>query len=365
MPWDRDWTLASQRADFIEAVERGGRLFLHICADFGISRKTGYKWLGRSRLPQPQPLRDRPRRPRRSPGRTPESVVQRVLAAHDEHRWGARKLHAFLVGQPGGGDLPCRATIHEILRRAGRVRPPAAPAAPQRFERRTPNHLWPIDYKGPLPGPTRYLLSVVDDHSRYLLAAWLTPDMTMATAWGLLWELFDAAGLPLAILSDNGFAPRGPGGHGLSWLETRLFRLGILCPHGRPRHPQTQELLGGMDWGAADEQLQRRVDAWREEYNRVRPHEGAANGVPADRWWPSERPRPAEVPMMAYPAGSAVRKVQGRGEINWRGYELSVGQGMEGEPVRVVEEEGEVRVWYGSRRIRAVPAASLVRGRFN
>jgi transposase InsO family protein len=379
MPWDPDRTLASQRADFIEAVEEGARPFLRICADFGISRKTGYKWLGRARLPEPHPLRDRSRRPCCCPGRVPEPAELRILAARDEYRWGARKLHAFLTGRQGEGDVPCRATIHKILQRAGRVRPPVPPVRPQRFERRVPNHLWQIDYKGPLPCPgrARYLLSIEDDHSRYLLAARLTADMTMATAWALLWEVFGEAGLPLAILSDNGFAPRGPGGHGLSWLETRLERLGVLYPHGRPRHPQTQGkveryhrtigegLLGGMDWGAPDEGMQRRVDAWREVYNRVRPHEGAENGVPAEKWWPSERPRPPALPRMAYPPGSAVRRVQGRGEISWRGYEITVGMGMEGEPVRVAEDDGMVEIHYGRRRLRALPAASLAKGRFN
>ena len=59
-----------------------------------------------------------------------------------------------------------------MLRRHGRVSSPVPPAPPHRFERSGPNHLWQMDYKGPLAGPrsTRYLLTVLDDHSRYLLA---------------------------------------------------------------------------------------------------------------------------------------------------------------------------------------------------
>jgi len=127
------------------------------------------------------------------------------------------------------------------------------------------------------------------------------------------------------------------------------------------RHQRTigEEALDRMDWGLPDEGPQRHLQRWREEYNRVRPHEAA------ERWWPSEQRRPAEIPAMAYPAGSAVRMVQGRGEISWRGYELSVGQGMEGEPVRVEEKDGEVEVWYGLRRLRALPVVALVKGRFN
>jgi transposase InsO family protein len=379
VPWDDDTPLALQRADFIQALEAKDRTFAQVCQDFGISRKTGWKWRDRASQARSQPLRDRSRRPHRSPQRTPPPVEGAVLDAHDAHPWGARKLHAFLSGQQEGPHVPCRSTVHKILQRAGRVRAPAPAAPPQRFERRVPNHLWQIDFKGPLKccDRQRYLLSIEDDRSRYLLAARLTADMTMATAWGLLWEVFGVAGLPLAILSDNGFAPRGPGSHGLSWLETRLSRLGILFPHGRPYHPQTQgkveryhrsigaEALGRMDWSLPDEEIQKRLDAWREEYNRVRPHEGIGNAVPAEKWWPSELRRPLAVPAMAHPEGAVLRKVLDRGEISWRGHELSVGRGMEGEPVRVEEEGGEIRISYGSRLLRIVPADSLVKGRFN
>src|SRR5438445_480883 len=80
---------------------------------------------------------------------------------------------------------------------------------------------WQMDFTGPLlvEGRARYLLSVEDDHSRYALACRLCPDQTMASAWPVLWELFGSAGLPRQILTDNGFAPRGPSSGGLSWLE--------------------------------------------------------------------------------------------------------------------------------------------------
>ncbi|MGL4550820.1 MAG: hypothetical protein ACRC33_06505, partial [Gemmataceae bacterium] len=98
----------------------------------------------------------------------------------------------------------------------------------------------------------------------------------MATVWPILWGLFAEAGLPEATLSDNGFAPRGPAAGGLSWLEARLSRLGILTPHGRPHHPQTQgkverwhrtlaeEVFGRLDWGC-EATLVGQLDSWRVE----------------------------------------------------------------------------------------------------
>src|SRR5439155_4564732 len=106
----------------------------------------------------------------------------------------------------------------------------------------------------------RYTLTIEDDHSRCLLAVRLLSDQTMASVWRVLWTLWGEVGLPEAILSDNGFAPRGPAEQGLSWLEARLLRLGSQSLHGRPYHPQTQgkverahqtmerELLPRLDW---------------------------------------------------------------------------------------------------------------------
>jgi transposase InsO family protein len=377
VPWDTEQPPHRERADFLLLVRAGVCTFARACADFGVSRKTGYKWLARAAGSSPQPPRDRSRRPLSCPGKTPAAVERAVLDAHDRHPWGARKLHAFLCR--GGGPVPSRGTVHNILARHGRAGAAAPKAPPQRFERAAPNELWQMDYKGPLDGcpRPRYLLSVIDDHSRCLLALVLCPDMTMATAWAALWDVFGEAGLPLAILSDNGFAPRGPGGYGPSWLEARLQRLGIGHPHGRPYHPQTQgkveryhrslgrEALRRLDLAQPDGAVQAGLDGWRAEYNGVRPHEALGNATPASRWHASERSRPARVPPVTYPAGVAVRKVQGKGEISWRGYELSVGQGLTGEPVGVSEQASQITIWYGPRQLRVVQAECLVKGRFN
>jgi hypothetical protein len=235
-----------------------------------------------------------------------------------------------------------------------------------------------MDYKGPLAGPrsTRYLLTVIDDHSRHLLALRLCPDQTMATAWAALWELLGEVGLPAAILSDNGFAPRGPSTHGLSWLEARLMRLGIQTPHGRAYHPQTQgkverlhgtleaEVLPGLRWDRADQEVVAQLGRWRREvYNPLRPHEALGNAVPASRWYASERPRPARLPEVAYPDGAETRKVMYKGEISWRGYEMLVGAGLQGERVRVQIRGTEVVLLYGQRELRRVPLADLKKGR--
>jgi len=119
--------------------------FASLCRRFGVSRKTGYKSLALHR--QGLPLDDRPRRPRRSPAMTPESIVQRVLDARDRHpAWGARKLAAWLA-QRGLDGTPSPSTINRILHRYDLIDASASRAATAfaRFERARANELWQMD----------------------------------------------------------------------------------------------------------------------------------------------------------------------------------------------------------------------------
>ena len=165
---------------------------------------------------------------------------------------------------------------------------------------------------------------------------------------------------------------------GLSWLEARLLRLGIEAIHGRAYHPQTQgkverlhgtleeEALPRLGPGQSQAALAEELEKWRREvYNKIRPHEALGNDVPASRWYKSERPRPARLPAVRYPAGTAARKVMQRGEISWRGYELMVGSGLTGECVGVSERDGAVALSYGPRVLRRIRLDDLRRGRIN
>ena len=378
MPWNTEQPLADERGDFVEAVLRRDCTVSQACRHFGISRKTAYKWLDRATQDRPQPLRDRSRRPLHQPHRTPRAVEQTVLSVHDQYAWGARKIHSFLCQR--GQTVPGPGAIHQILRRHGRVTTTGGGVPPTRFERSVPNHLWQMDFKGPLAGAPsrRYLLTIEDDHSRFLLALRLLSDQTMASVWQTLWPLLSATGLPLAILTDNGFAPRGPAEHGLSWLEARLIRLGIKSLHGRPYHPQTQgkverahktmerELLARLDWSPPEAKVVEQLEHWRGEvYNAIRPHEALGNATPASRWYASERPRPEQLPAVVYPPTMATRKVMQRGEISWRGYELLVGAGLQGESVGVEgSSDGDaVLLYYGSHLLRRVPTVAFTKGR--
>jgi transposase InsO family protein len=372
MPW-KALSMSESRAAFVALVRSHTVSFAAACRQFGIARKTGYKWLRRATDQPFQPLVDRSRRPQTSPAQTRSDIEQAVLQLRQQFGWGARKLHALLRRQ--GLAVPSPRTITAILHRHQQIMPRVSePPAVQRFERAAANDLWQLDFKGPLAFQRRklHLFSVLDDHARFALSSDLVADKTMATAWESLWRLFGEVGLPASVLCDNAFA--APGHVGVSWFEARLIRLGVGCLHGRPYHPQTQgkierwhgtlaaEIFPRLPW---DDPVRFAAGLrhWRTTvYNAVRPHEALGDVAPITRWRPSPRRRPDTLPRVEYAAGVRVRKVMQKGEISWRNCEILVGAGLHGEWVRVEEDAlGHVGVWYAWKQIRSVPVDQLRR----
>ena len=371
MPW-RNAPVSEQRLVLVNLVEHLHHPVAQVCRQMGVSRKTAYKWLARYRAAPDQPLGDRSRRPRHQPRRTAAGIEAELVAARDAYGWGARKLRA-LLGSPGR-TLPSIPTVHRVLQRHGRVHPrvPVPPPPLQRFERTGPNDLWQLDHKGPIEigRQKRYPLTILDDHSRYLLAVEPCGDLAMATAWAVLWEVFAQAGLPAALLCDHAFAVKHEMPGTLCRFEAWLIRLGIQPLHGRPYHPQTQGKVERLH-GTYEREMYRHVRrdcdehfradarAWRQLYNRTRPHEALGDQPPITRWRISPRPRPDTLPAVAYPAGARLRVCDAKGEINYAGQRIAVGAGLAGEPLRLEEDAVELRVYYAWKKIRVIPAATL------
>jgi hypothetical protein len=263
--------------------------------------------------------------------------------------------------------------------RHGRVPDTPAPSpAPQFFERSQPHELWQCDFKGPVEVERQRVhpFTVLDDHSRYLLALEVCADVTMKSAWEVLWVTFGEYGLPESLLCDNAFAATGHLGlPTISWFESRLIRLGIRSIHGRAYHPQTQgkveRLHGTLQrevWPFVDRsdkaRFARELARWRREvYNPVRPHEALAGRPPLSRFALSPRLRPRTLPAVSYPSGSVLRRVASGGDISWGGYRILVGAGITGETVRVEDSAEEVKVYFCWKEVRRVPHSQLSRDR--
>lgn len=154
MPW-METCVVDRRTEFVLRAYRNVERFDALCREFGISRKTGYKWKERFLRDGVSGLGDRSRRPSRSPQEVGEAMVCQIVKLRTAHpTWGARKLRAVLERTVSASCLPSESSFKRILDKAGLVerrrRMPAEQACrlqtPARAER--PNHVWTIDFKG-------------------------------------------------------------------------------------------------------------------------------------------------------------------------------------------------------------------------
>jgi transposase InsO family protein len=192
---------------------------------------------------------ERSRAPHHRPSESSGTVVDAVVELrHRWPDWGARKLHA-LLGQQRPDLQVSMTTVHRILDRNGLIYPSArhTPAV-QRFERAEPNVLWQMDFKGPKgfrqrSGP----LSVLDDHSRFLLALQHLEYARAADVQNCLHNVFDNNGLPDQMLMDHG-TPWWNANSPWGWtqLSVWIMRLGIRIYLSGVRHPQTQGKIERM-----------------------------------------------------------------------------------------------------------------------
>jgi transposase InsO family protein len=366
MPW-RTMDVREQRVRFVVAAHRREKSMAELCREFEVSRPAGYEWLRRYEQGGVNAIAERSRRPHVSPRRKDEATEQQVIALRRRYPdWGARKLRVLLAEQ--GVEL-ARNTIHRILLRHGLVHPgDRHDVASERFERSRPNELWQMDFKGPklwhqAVGP----LSVLDDHSRYLLALQAVGSTRSELVREQLESVFQRCGVPEAMLMDHGvpwWGARSAGG--MTELSLWLMRQGVQLHWSRVRHPQTQGKVERFH-GELQRALARRrvlvpdVQAWldefRWEHNHVRPHEALGMQRPASRWRPSERRYDPQPPRWEYPAGAKVRKVDSQGKLTLGDRNWHISGALCGEWVQVVKLGERVQVYYCSTLVREIDLA--------
>ena len=100
MPW-LETDAVQQREQFLQDVRLGVYPVTELCARYGISRKTGYKWLARVAVGGLLALRDRSRAPHHCPHRIAPQTAALICAARASHL-GARET-ARLVDGAGAG----------------------------------------------------------------------------------------------------------------------------------------------------------------------------------------------------------------------------------------------------------------------
>jgi transposase InsO family protein len=363
----------SQRREFAVLGSVEGANVAALCRRFGISRKTGYKWLSRFREAGEVGLGDRSRRPHRFRVRTRPEMERHVLAVRRKHpSWGGRKISACLK-RAEVTEVPAPSTITAILQRHGQIASEeSAKRKPLvRFEREEANELWQMDFKGEFRmtnGRWCYPLTVLDDHSRYSLVLAACENQQRETVQRHLVEAFRRYGVPRSMLMDNG-PPWGTPCRcgGPSVLSVWLMDLDVAVIHGRPYHPQTQgkeerfhrtlklEVLQGRTFDNP-QQVQLRFALWREVYNCERPHEALGMSVPASRYRTSPREYREPLASFEYDQTFAVRHVTAEGRVVFKDHVYHVGKAFARRRVglRPIENDGQWAIYYRTFRVATI-----------
>lgn len=368
----------AERFRFVSAFESGQWTMSELCERFGISRPTGYKWIGRSRDPGGS-LAELSRAPHRCPHRTAARIEDLILAARREYGWGAKKLRQILSTRYRDRRWPARSTINDILERHGLLRktrrrrkwlhPGAAPLHTQR-----PNQVWPADFKGQFKtGDGRYCypLTVTDHFSRSLLACRGLPTVRTEDAQPVFRRLFRDVGLPDAIRTDNGAPFASTGIHGLCALNVWWMQLGIVHQRIPPSSPQENGTHERMHRELKRETArpaarslraqQCRFDRFQRRYNEERPHEGIGDRVPSSLWTPSSRPYPERIAPPHYPPHMEVRRVSHCGTFRLHSAQPFLSNALRDENIGLEEvDDGIWTIVYYSTLLGKIDERSLL-----
>ncbi len=348
----------SLRSEFVRLASAEGANRSQLCARFGISRKTGYKWLKRWSDEGDDGLVDQSRRPDRSPGKTDTAMERAVLRIRQQHpAWGGRKIRKRLEVQ-GVKSPPSASTITTILHRHGCIdEAESVKHTPYgSFERATPNELWQVDFKGEFSlsrGNLCYPLTILDDHSRYSLGVFACSNQKRVTVQHHFRHVFNRYGLPRAIYVDNG-NPWGTKGQGFGHTRFTawLLRHDIAVIHGRPYYPQGRgklerfhrtlklEVLQGRQFSSLQE-TQVEFDTWRSVYNQERPHESLDLGVPSTRYRASDRSFQEATEAYQYSDRFVVRRTQRYGQFAFHGSTYRVSEAFSEDSIALAPAVGD------------------------
>jgi putative transposase len=343
-----------ERLRFVARLLEGEKM-APLCAEFGISRKTGYKIYDRYKDCGVQAFSDRSRRPFRQANRLPPQLEATIVRLKREYPgWGAPKIREKLRRQSTAPHLPAISTVHAVLDRHGlvhrrRSRRPRATGTD--LTRPTePNALWCADYKGEFMLANRrycYPLTITDFASRYLITCEALSTTQEKFAFTVFERAFTDFGLPQAIRTDNGVPFASAHAlYGLSKLAVWWLRLGIAIERIKPGHPQQNGRHERMHLTLKKEatkpasanvlQQQARFDTFVTRYNEDRPHQALAMKVPADLYTRSPRVYRG-LEELAYPFHDRTVMVTTCGRICFDSRKINFSQVFAGQKVGVTQ----------------------------
>lgn len=352
------------RKEFIRHALSGRVAITELCVAFGISEKTGHKWISRFRKDGESGLADRSHVAHTIPHRVPADLRREITALRQQHpTWGPRKLRAVLQRRAPRTTWPAASTMGELLRSEGLVRSRkrrresiGLPIDAGLTVANAPNEVWTTDFKGEFrlgSGSYCYPLTVQDAESRFLVGTTGLCSTATIPSQIVFDRHFEEFGLPLVIRSDNGppFASARSLGR-LSTLSAWWIRLGIRPERIKPGNPQQNGQHERMHKTLKAEatrpssqtlpEQQQRFDRFRDEYNNERPHESLDQATPASRYTKSPRKYPSMLPELSYPAHYDVKAVGTNGMAYFKRHSFFLSTALSGYEIGFEESDDEL-----------------------
>jgi transposase len=233
-----------QRYRAVLAVQSGQHVSV-VAGQWGVSRQSVHTWLNRYAEAGLSGLQDRSHRPDSCAHQAAPEVEAAVCELRRAHpRWGARRIE-FELGRNGcPGRVPSRMTVYRILIRHGPLQPVRRGRQRKdykRWQREAPMELWQMDIVGGvwLPGGMEAkVVTCVDDHSRFAVAAKVVRRATGRAVCTAFAEALVRYGIPEEMLTDNGKQFTDRFGKGGEVLFDRICRQnGIVHRLTRPPRP--------------------------------------------------------------------------------------------------------------------------------
>jgi transposase InsO family protein len=359
MPWE-GVTVSEARERLLEDWKLNYYSKTELAERHSITRKTVHKWIDRFEQGGLAGFHEHSRRPHRSPGQTDGEIVHELVELRKARpSRGPAKLLDQLQRRHPDWELPSVPTVVRILAREGLVRPRrrhrrAHPGCPKSVAA-GPNDIWAADYKGQFRLKNAqycFPLTVSDLASRYLLGVDAHPAVSYELTQRHFQCLFEAYGLPNRIRTDNGVPFASNALARLSQLSVWFIKRGIYPELIEPGKPQQNAIHERMHRTLKQEATippaaslpgqQRKLEAFRRDFNEERAHEGLGMKRPAEVYQPSLRAMPKRIERYEYPGHYLVRRVSRCGTIRMQSEQVFVSQTLNEDHVGLEEVDDGV-----------------------
>ena len=285
---------APEKAAVLSKVKASPEPKRHVLAELSIPKSTYYRWVRKAREGNLEDKLGGSRIPWNK--LTPEEEAIVLEVAQEMPELSSRQLAAWITDHKGFS--VSQSTVHRILGREGLIKTPEMRlVAGKEYHRKTtgPHQMWATDasYFRVIGWGYYYLVTVMDDYSRFILAWKLQRDMTASSLIEVVQEAIDATHMTevpvedrTKLLSDNG-----------SGYLSRAFRdylhlVRIKHILAAPFHPQTNGKLERYHQTVKHDvnqvpydfpsELDRAIRDFVDYYNHRRYHKALGNVTPVD-----------------------------------------------------------------------------------